>query len=219
MLACLLVLALADGPSDPLAKLRQALVEWFEATDRQLESYEKELGRMTQPPEPILGLRLETVEASGTQTPRRATMVVGVIMGSPAEKVGIRVGDRISAIGVEELDFETGKAVTMYLFDFPDTVPLVVERDGKNLQLQLKREVVPCLVAAQAAFDAASWKKRVASLRRALSEQAAGVPKLVTLQGITLAQQNLEKGHAVARAILGNIAYEIGAAKASACVP
>ncbi len=122
------------------------------------------------PKEPHLGFVLSTQEFAGTT--RRLTVIDGVLAGSAAQKVGIRAGDFIAAIGNRELNTETLKAVTLYLSNWPDEVPLTIRRGDTRWKVTVRRAPIPCLQTMYNEFPAALWQKRIgAFLQRSLLAQ------------------------------------------------
>lgn len=62
--------------------------------------------------------------------------VANVVPGSPAEKGGVKAGDKVMSIGgvmVEELDPDKMKAI----MDTAKVIAMVVTRDGKSMTFQL----------------------------------------------------------------------------------
>ncbi len=127
------------------------------------------------PKQPHLGIALSTKEFADAA--QRLTVVDGVLAGSAAQKAGIRAGDFIVAIGNRELDTETLKAVTLYLSDWPDEVPLTIQRGGTRQRINIRRAPIPCLQIMYNEFPAALWQKRIGAL----------------LQQSLLAQRKLER--------------------------
>ncbi len=223
MLVCLMVLALAQEPApqtDERAPVRQWLIEQYQEADQLIVEYEKDLQRMAEPPEPMLGLRLEIREFGG-DPPSRSTVVTGVLLGSAAQEAGIREGDLLLRIGNEELDHETGRAVLFYLSNYEDEVRLAVQR-GKNTEyfyVDLRRAVIPCLAKARRTFESARWHGRFEKLRQMLAGHAAHLPELETQEGFEAAYQNLKTGSELGAKMLEHIAMERALATATACVP
>lgn len=114
------------------------------------------------PKRPHLGVVLSTREFTGTT--KRLTIVDAVLAGSAAQKSGIRPGDFISAIGNREMDTETLKAVSLYLSDWPDVVPLTIQRGSVRRKVHLRRAPVPCLQTVYDKFPSRLWQKRIREL-------------------------------------------------------
>lgn len=113
------------------------------------------------PKQPHLGLALSTKEFEGAT---RLTIVDGVLAGSAAQKAGIHKGDFIVAIGNRELDTEMLKAVSLYLSDWPDEVPLTIRRGDTRWKVNIRRAPIPCLQTMYDEFPAAVWHKRIGKL-------------------------------------------------------
>mgnify|MGYP001572832880 FL=1 len=114
------------------------------------------------PKQPHLGLVLSTQEFAGTT--RRLTVVDVVLAGSAAQKAGIKPGDFIAAIGNRELDTETLKAVTLYLSDWSDVVPLTIRHGSVSRKVNLRRAPVPCLRVVYNEFPATLWQQRIGKI-------------------------------------------------------
>jgi C-terminal processing protease CtpA/Prc len=219
VLICLMVFALAAVPQpDEHAAIRQALIQQYQETDQLLREYDADIAHMAEPPAPLLGLRLATTEDGG-QPVQRTTMVSGVLRGSVAARTGIQEGDRIVAIGPEPLDHESGKAVLVYLANYPDGVPLTVGRGSQRLEFVLHRKVVPCIAQVNTSFEAVKWQKRFATLRDILRQHAAHLPTMATMEGFEQAYRNLQQASALSAKMLDAIASERALAMATACVP
>jgi hypothetical protein len=217
-IAVAVLLAQAAPQADGHAAVRQWLVAQYQEVDRQLAQFEESLDGMAEPSAPLLGLRLQTVEKGGTP-PVRWTVVTGTIPGSSAERSRLQEGDRIVAIGSEELDHETGKAVLLYLSGHEDRVPLTIERAGERRSVTLERTPIPCLEKATRKFRTAIWKRRFAELRRTLQGQASHLPAMATEEGLGIAFDNLQKASELGAKMLQDIGQERGLAMAQACVP
>ncbi len=116
------------------------------------------------PRQPHLGLALSTRELPGTI--QRLTIVDGVLADSAAQRAGIRAGDIVVAIGNRELDAETLKAVSLYLSDWSDEVPLTIRRGDTRQKVNVRRAPIPCLQTMYDQFPAALWHKRIGALLR-----------------------------------------------------
>src|SRR5688572_17897883 len=190
-LLVLIVAQAAPGSPDEHADVRQVLIEKYAATNALLARCDDEIAAMTGPPRPMLGLLLETIEYDG-EPPHRATMIAGILSGSAAASADIRKGDQIVAIGSEPLDYEDGKAVLLYLSDYPDEVILTIGRATEQHQVTLHPHVIPCLERANRLFDANRWREHFRKLRTILAHQAADIPAMTTLDELKTAFENLQ---------------------------
>lgn len=175
-----------------LEEIRTWLHQQFVLAVAQVDEFEKETDVRfgIEPDQPQLGVELDSRdEGLGGDHPPRHTYVTGVFKGSPADKAGIKPGDRILAIGEEELDFENGIAVRLYLANHPDTVPLKIGRDGQVLTLNVPRAPLPCMRIVYDRFDQAKWLHIWDQSKQMLQDMA----KTLETPGFTLPQ--LEHAH------------------------
>lgn len=86
------------------------------------------------PPRPLLGVQIETIEATGNN----AIRIVKVTEGSIAEAAGLRDGDLIVRAAGRDMT-ETPELVATIQAQAPGTwLPLVVRRDGERLEITAK---------------------------------------------------------------------------------
>jgi len=91
---------------------------------------------------PVLGLEFETLDpvlARENGLPHSTgAIITQVSRGSAAEKAGLRVGDRITAIDGVELNLDHALADLLWRYRAGDTVQLVVDRDDEVLQMDVR---------------------------------------------------------------------------------
>jgi S1-C subfamily serine protease len=99
-------------------------------------------------------MKMLTLDASNPQTSRigtsstaakrcntRGVVVIEVLPGSPAQKSGLRMGDLV--IKFDGLPVHSTRDILSRVgFEVGRAVPLVVERDGTELELQIVTEAV-----------------------------------------------------------------------------
>lgn len=167
VLALLLQSTLATP--EPALPSRDRLLAAYDETVLLISAIIKELPtRMGVTPDyPHLGFTMRTEELGigADGLPKRHTFIVAVFRESSAFTEGIRPGDRITAIGDIPVDTLKPKAVLYYLSDHPETIPLVLERNGKTYKVLMRRAALPCAAALWRAFPVAVWRNRMTRLR------------------------------------------------------
>jgi S1-C subfamily serine protease len=64
-------------------------------------------------------------------------LVTEVVAGSPAESSGLLVGDIITAVSGDVVDFERTLSDRLYAYEAGDTVTLDILRDGETIQIDV----------------------------------------------------------------------------------
>ena len=83
-----------------------------------------------------IGVRISTTTDGGSE-------ITGLIEGGPAEKIGIKVGDRIAAVDGEDATHWDSTMSSQHLRgEKGTTVKVTVIRDGKKLDFTIKRDTV-----------------------------------------------------------------------------
>jgi C-terminal processing protease CtpA/Prc len=183
-------LTTAQTPEELMARQRVLLARGFDEVIAELDAMEQRALGTQKARTPVLGMVMELKELGGTP-PWRAIMITGVITGSAADLAGIKSGDRLSAIGTRWLDRHTCVAVALYLSDFPRSVPLVIERDGKLRAVTLKRKAEPCITEAYRIPTLERWHVRIINLRTTARKYRSQIPSLVTQERLRIAGENL----------------------------
>ena len=87
---------------------------------------------------PWVGIALQTPRVESARDLLRAGAVVGaVVPGSPAERAGVRVGDRLVRAGTRALRSPFDWEAALLELRVGDAVPLVIERGGSERTLRL----------------------------------------------------------------------------------
>lgn len=81
-----------------------------------------------------VGLRLGPATAEGG---RLAPNVAAVAPGSPADRAGVKVGDRVLSVAGKRVMAASGLLAALAIAGAPAAIGLVVERDGRDLALSL----------------------------------------------------------------------------------
>lgn len=172
MYLLLLVLALQTPPSTSSDE-RVAL-------ESALNSLSKSVGELTQ--------FLETRFASDSDSPKtgiavsssekgddnlHAVIVRTVIQNSPADRAGIRPGDRIVQIGTRHIEHETTEVVRMLTDDAGGPLNIGIRRGGENLTVIVNRTPIACLQRASARINQGVWRKRFDRMRNLIAETRA----------------------------------------------
>jgi S1-C subfamily serine protease len=64
-------------------------------------------------------------------------LITEVVEGSPAAEAGLQVGDIVTAVDGDRVDFEHTLRDRLFAYEPGDTVTLDVLRDGETLQIQV----------------------------------------------------------------------------------
>jgi len=85
------------------------------------------------------GIRTTTVHANA----HPHTMVEGVFSGSPAEKVGLKSGDVVVSVNGKPVERKLDIETALIGLDSGQKVPLLIERDGEQVELSLTLAKAP----------------------------------------------------------------------------
>lgn len=81
---------------------------------------------------PVMGISVSTPSTNET-----AAVVADVANGSPADKAGLEVGDRIISVDSRKVDSPTALIAFTRLYEENQTIPVILERDGKEQTVEV----------------------------------------------------------------------------------
>lgn len=84
-----------------------------------------------EPPKAMMGITMTDAEDGGAQ-------IESVMEGLPAEKAGVKAGDRVVKANGREIDGQQDLREIIGKAEPGDTITLTVDRDGKNTELKVK---------------------------------------------------------------------------------
>ncbi len=221
-LALVLLLQATLVTPEPTLPSRDRLLAAYDETVLLISAIITELPtRMGVTPDyPHLGFTMRTEELGigADGLPKRHTFIVAVFRESPAFTDGIRPGDRITAIGDIPVDTLKPKAVLYYLSDHPETIPLVLERDGKAYKVLIRRAALPCAAVLWRAFPAKAWRNRMMRLRTlVIATRTQMASTQLTDQQTVRAIADIEQTATLIRASLQVMSDQLNPAKNSQC--
>jgi C-terminal processing protease CtpA/Prc len=121
--------------------------------------------------------------------------VVSVFAGSPAHRAGVKVGDRILAIGARKLEHESTDIAGGLLDLKPGPVVLTLNRGGTALTVTINREPLACLLEVAPEIRRGIWMTQIDRLRKlnAVLREVAGSPTVGALELDALSREGTER--------------------------
>jgi C-terminal processing protease CtpA/Prc len=92
-----------------------------------------------------------------------------VIVDSPADRAGIRPGDRVTRIGTRRMEHESPEVFRVLTEDAPGPLEVGIRRGTTDLTVTMDRTPIVCLQRSAARIDQEKWRNRIAGIRRLTS--------------------------------------------------
>ncbi len=154
-------------PKEQLAEVREILNRQLEEIDTVLTMLEHDIasGTLIDTTVPQPGIVLNSEDEVDTSNGFHPVRVIAVYTGGPADRAGIRPGDRMLAIGPRHLEHETTKVVYLLLTQAKSPVVLTIQHpDGTPEVLSVELKPLKCVGSAVRAMDKARILRKAKDL-------------------------------------------------------